>query len=391
MKIWLISALAPVNDVAGPLLLYRHFKNLINHSLKVFTHEYAGPKPNVANWEEYRLNYPKIIKIIPKIFFRKFLFWIGEELLSLYVYFKVRNYFAKEKPDIILTTWFSTFLIPAYKLSCKFNIPLAIICHDDFENQVASDVVSNYLKRRKLTKIYRHAKARFCVAEGMENEFYKRYGAHGDILYPIGGENSKNEIKVRDNSTGKLVFGYLGSISNGAEPLLFFADCLKETEHQLYIYTSGFPTSGPYTTHPNIKNAGFYSDREMLLTEVFTNIDVFIVSQSFDLKDKMFLQTNFPSKLIDMVGIGLPLIIISPPYSSSGIWAKKFNKSNIYISRLNKEIIIENIDYLKKSAVRENYSKEIDEVSRSFFNPQKIHEKLESVLLQIVSHKLLNN
>ncbi|PWS26405.1 hypothetical protein DHW03_16625 [Pedobacter yonginense] len=390
MKIWLIGSITPVNDVAGPLIIYRHFKlfEAQGHHLKVITHQFAGFQPN-EKWETVKLEHTKAIKFFRRIFFRKYLRWIGEEIVSYLLYLKAKHQFNEEKPDVILTTW-SDYLLPsAHRLAKKHQIPLVIFCHDDLENQIVSDPINNFIKRRRLKTFYQFAKARLCVASGMNEEFYKRYGVWGDVLYPIGGLSKKQIPKQEKEQDKKLIFGYFGSISNGHIPLLYLADCLAEINAELHISSTGFPHSGPFTTHKTIKNIGFFKEREELLNYIDEHIDVCVVAQSFDPENRVFLETNFPSKLIDMMGFNLPILILSPDYSSSARVALENPNTFCYINELNKALIMDKLLMLQDAAYRKELASNIAELHTKSFNPFKIHQQLENILAQVTNGALL--
>lgn len=389
MKIWLIGSITPVNDVAGPLLIYRHFKRFeqAGHQLKVICHQTSGQQLG-ENWETVKIKHSPLIKFFRRIFFRKYLQWIGEELVQNLIYWQVKKEFKKEQPDVIIGTWSDYMLIASHKTAKEFNIPLALICHDDYEGLIRSDFLNNYWKRNKLSQIYNYAQARLCVAEGMNEEFAKRYGVWGNVLYPIGGEQTKAAVSATIKKDKEaLTFGYFGSVSDGSKSLLYFANCLKGTKNILSISSSVFPDYGGYVNHPNVVNGGFYTDRTILVKFIQENIDICMVAQSFETKDKTFLETNFPSKLVDMSGMNLPIMVISPPYSSSGRIALNNPEAFVYIDKLDEKLINEQLQLLNKAEVRAACSEKIGVLNQAIFSPENIHLQLENCLNQLVSLK----
>ncbi len=385
LNILLIGSITPVNDVAGPLIIYRHFKyfEANGHQLKVITHEKAGFQLG-ESWDTIKLKHTFLIKFIRRIFFRKYLHWIGELIISRLFYYKAKNEFKSDFPDLILTTW-SDYLLPcAYRIAKKNKVPLVIFCHDDLENQIRSDFINNFLKRKTLKKIYQFADVRLCVAEGMNEEFFKRYESLGTVLYPIGGQ-IKHVEAVPSVKKEKLTFGYFGSISNGYDPLLFFANVLSDENCELHISTTGFPESGPYVDYPHIKNLGFFKNRIDLLNYIETHIDVCVVAQSFDLKNKIFLKTNFPSKLIDMMGFNLPILIVSPAYSSSARIAIENPDSFLYVNELDIELMKKEIRTLRDPLLRDTYAAKIKSLYNKKFSPPIIHNQLEEILINLNS------
>lgn len=382
MKIWLIGSITPVNDVAGPLLIYRHFKRFEanGHQLKVICHQTSGFQKG-EKWETVKIAHRPLIKLVRRIFFRQYLQWIGEELVQNLIYLQVKKEFIKDKPDVIIGTWSDYMLIASYKAAKQFDIPLVMICHDDYEGFIRSDFMNNFWKRKKLKKIYQYAQARLAVAEGMNKEFFKRYGVWGDVLYPIGGEVNPNSTDFKPlEDKESLTFGYFGSVSNGAYPLLHFANCLKGSKNILSISSSVYPDYGDYVNHPNIVNGGFYTNRDVLVKFIQEHIDVCIVTQSFEAYDKIFLETNFPSKLVDMSGMSLPVMVISPPYSSSGRIALKYPEAFVYIDVLDEQKIKTALIQLQSTKVRSELIKEITQLNQEIFSADSIHQQLEDFL-----------
>src|SRR5215471_9926399 len=92
--------------------------------------------------------------------------------------------------DGILTVAHGTGWMAAYRLANKFRLPLHVICHDDNVRGVSRWPVLRQWGEFSFSRMYASAKSRLCVCHGMEQEYYRRYGKRGTILYPNRDKNA---------------------------------------------------------------------------------------------------------------------------------------------------------------------------------------------------------
>jgi hypothetical protein len=88
------------------------------------------------------------------------------------------------KPDAILTVAQSYAWLTASYVAKRLGVPLHLIVHDD----AALSALSSAAVARKIAEtfgeVYRSAASRLCVCPQMAEEYQKRFGAPGDVLYP---------------------------------------------------------------------------------------------------------------------------------------------------------------------------------------------------------------
>jgi hypothetical protein len=73
-------------------------------------------------------------------------------------------------------------------------------------------------------------------------------------------------------------------------------------------------------TGPHVRNVGFFPAREMA-DRVAASARALFLPASFNPSERRDVSTLFPSKLADYTGIGLPLVVWGPEYSSVARWA----------------------------------------------------------------------
>jgi glycosyltransferase involved in cell wall biosynthesis len=61
-----------------------------------------------------------------------------------------------------------------------------------------------------------------------------------------------------------------------------------------------------------------------LLEELRRRVDVLFVPMSFAAGDRANMEMGFPSKLTDYMAVGIPLLVVGPPYSSVVKWARDY-------------------------------------------------------------------
>jgi hypothetical protein len=85
--------------------------------------------------------------------------------------------------------------------------------------------------------------------------------------------------------------------------------------------------------------------------------------------------------------MNLPIMVISPPYSSSGRIALNNPEAFVYIDKLDEKLINEQLQLLNKAEVRAACSEKIGVLNQAIFSPENIHLQLENCLNQLVSLK----
>ena len=238
---------------------------------------------------------------------------------------RIQHHILKFKPDAILTVSHGHLWLVAARVAIRLNVPLHLICHDEWARTTPLPGWAKASADRLFGKVYRQAHSRLCVSPGMAEEYERRYGAKGTILYPNRGNDSPEarlRAKPLDRSTG-LVVGYAGSIwmAGISEQLLTLAAAIERIGGRLVVFTNQW--SGPLAERSNISHGGFVPAHELAdrLGEV---ADVLFVPMSFDPADAQTVATAFPSKLTDYTAIGLPLLIWGPSFCSAVRWAKEF-------------------------------------------------------------------
>jgi hypothetical protein len=250
-----------------------------------------------------------------------FLSWTARSRAS-----KIKDLLGDFQPEAVLTVGIYCSWLTASQFAQNYHLPLHLIVHDDLSH--ARSFFSNRWLDAEFGSVYRQAKSRLCVSPYMSEEYKKRYGVTGSVLYPSRGKNVQKYISNRldqSNDTNRpltIVFG--GTVNQYSPQLRTVADCLDKIGGRLIIY-------GPLTKESAI-NVGLGADNikiggllpaNQFIDRIRAEADILLVPMSFASKDQANMQLSFPSKLTDYTAVGLPLLIYGPSYCSAVRWANE--------------------------------------------------------------------
>ncbi|HEX6164093.1 MAG TPA: glycosyltransferase [Vicinamibacterales bacterium] len=231
--------------------------------------------------------------------------------------------------EAILTVGHGFGWLTAAEAARRLNVPLHIIVHDDWPRASAiAESLRGWLDRA-FGRVYRGAASRLCVSPFMAEEYERRYGAAGAVMYPSRSHDcpvfaAKPARAIADDD---MVIGYGGnSGAQMVECLRVLALALQGTRARLVVF-GGFSEEAQRLLREAsaaIEFRGFVPYQEMI-RGLRDSADVLFVPMSFadDQRDNMAI--SFPSKLTDYTATGLPLLIHGPAYASAVRWARAEN------------------------------------------------------------------
>ncbi len=233
------------------------------------------------------------------------------------------------QPEAVITVAHGYSWITAAKFAERRTLPLHLLIHDDWPSAAnLPGIVAGWLGRR-FGSIYRQAASRLCISPFMAEDYERRYGTRGEVLYPsrAAGATAWNSPPSRVGETGRpLVFAFGGTINSldQVRALRQLAEALDSISGILNIY-------GPFTskeaetvglTRPNVRIRGLVPSAEFI-SVMRTEADVLFVPMTFDRGVRSLAMTSFPSKLSDYTAAGIPLLIYAPRESSAARWANE--------------------------------------------------------------------
>jgi len=239
---------------------------------------------------------------------------------------KFQDIVDKFRPEALLTVTNGVSWITAAAVAQKQKIPLHIICHDEWVDTFPSPPVMRNWKERIFREIYEAAASRLCVSPFMVENFARRYGVDGQLLYPSRAAKAapaKVPAERLQQRTEGLVVAYAGSVYT-TEVLRLLAECLSPLGGKLLIFAPGKRGQGTFADLdlPNVHFQGSLDSKE-LIVRLRQEADVLFVPMSFHPSERANTENCFPSKLTDYTAVGLPLLIYGPDYGSAIRWARE--------------------------------------------------------------------
>lgn len=306
----------------GSALLYRLLENYPKDKLVIVE---AGPYISMSQRRISNIVYRAAPLPVARLNRTQFWAWYHAAQLRLAKSRALRFIaFAREiQAEAILTVTHGISWITAAEVARRLDIPLHLICHDEW----ARTGFMQDWKDKAFVEHYRRASSRLCVSPFMSEEYERRYGARGEVLYP----SRARDAVIFDapparlaRYIGPLTCVFAGTINSpgAVAALRSLAACLEPSGGRLVIFgplsASVARLSGLVAT--NIELGGLLTSAE-LIKRLREMADVLYVPMSFEETDRNNMQIGFPSKLTDYTAIGVPLMIHGPAYCSAVCWA----------------------------------------------------------------------
>jgi len=216
----------------------------------------------------------------------------------------------------------------------------------------------------------------------MVDEYKKRYGAMGTVLYPSRAANAvffSNPPALRQD--GKpFTIAYAGTLytADYARMLLTVARGLAHVGGRLLMFGpfDSAQLSGLELDLANVECRGLVPSEE-LIHRLRAEADALFVPMSFSAGDREAMRLNFPSKLADYTRVGLPLFIAGPSDSSGVRWALSNPGVAEVVQSSDAELIMASISRLAiDSAYRYQLALNAIEIGNRYFS----HDSAESTL-----------
>ena len=229
-------------------------------------------------------------------------------------------------PGAIVSVGHGYGWLTAAALAKRLGVPFHLIVHDDWPRLSGIAHQWQGWLEQAFAKTYREASSRLCVSPFMAEEYERRYGIAGSVLYPSRSsdcpvfETAPTRVLAEED---ELVIGYGG---NGSPDIV---SCLRDVAQVLAGAKARLSVFGPFAEavqqellaiSPAITFHGMVPYRQMI-TGLRATADVLLVPMAFGEAARDNMIVSFPSKLADYTATGRPLLIYGPPYSSAVRWA----------------------------------------------------------------------
>jgi hypothetical protein len=306
----------------GSTLLYRLFETYPKEKLLIVEHTAVSRPERRIPGGQYRAIVPPGDRLMRNRFSKHLwpLAALGTHLYSGALRQMVRSF----QPQAVITVVVGHGWEFAAHYASRNSLPLHLIVHDDSPNNAVTAWQRRWVDRA-IRRWYLVAASRLCISPYMAEEYGRRYGGRGDVLYPARGPQSLAFDAPPERLGGAckpFTVAFCGSIYlEYARALQRMAIALQDIGGRLLVFgPKPYDAVGAFLRESNIELQGTISSSE-LVRRCREQADAMFVPMSYRESDRHNMEISFPSKLVDCTAAGLPLIIDGPDYCSAIRWA----------------------------------------------------------------------
>ncbi|MCU1267793.1 MAG: a-glycosyltransferase [Acidobacteria bacterium] len=234
------------------------------------------------------------------------------------------------KPDCLLTIYFNEqWILTSYCLSKLTGIPVVYYVHDPFEERARHEgTLSARFARWLEPRSLKHGEV-LVICDSLRDLYARKYGITAAVLRH-SAPDLRPKLRDRSVSNAPLRIGFAGAIYDNNKSLLrqLVAECAGDPRVQLRIWTDARPDvlDELGLTREGIQ-VSFESEYGRLI-EHLSNCDLLYLPLAFS--DTPTLPTDslryaFPTKTIDYLIAGTPILAHCPPDYETSLFLAKFN------------------------------------------------------------------
>jgi hypothetical protein len=379
--IFISNSVIPLPDArGGSIVTYRHlkrFKNDGHHIVVIYLNSFNLNGQDLSDFEYLCLGkkfwYPPIRKNTPLL--TKIRMILTFNHLNSLLRFNAET-------DLVFGVFGEVSNLLLLKLKRRTKVPYYLFFHDDYVfNKFAAN---NFLTNSDAIKVLENSNYTFAVSDQLTSLLEENGISDSVTLYPIPqGYNSKQEgyekqiidkpSLLTSGTIGLIHFDILKKIGRASKAVDATFYCVSQLEYEYYNELS----DGDVVAQP------IFPDTAQLFEFITKTIDILVVFYSFSAEKEPRLLTSFPSKFIEYCHLGLPVLVIAPPESSIGKWAKQNNWIS-YLATDDLMQISQEITNLKDLGHWNKCRQQSLKFARGVFNPELIHN-------QLVAHLEISN
>jgi len=299
------------------------------------------------------------------------LFWV---MLKVHAWWQARRaakLVESFRPEVILTIHEQFGWLTAASLARRLDLPLHFVLHDEWFRNIPMAEALKPRFERAFGSVYRAAASRLCVSPYMEQEYGRRYGAPGTVLYPSRSRTSPGYPSPPaglGRTAEPLKVAYGGNVFHQGywEALRQMASALESIGGQLLIFgPDRVEVMRNGLDRPNVIAHGFVFD---MIDRIRAEAHALFLPMTFEAREKSNMQISFPSKLVEYTASGLPLLIYGPDYCSAVRWARENPESAEVVSKEGREGLVRALTNLSEPDRREKLAQRALEVGNRYFS-----------------------
>ena len=355
-------------------------------------HRYLDQDPMIEHEIFHITKFPLRLKIIGKL--RQLGFkWLGGVLECLRPIYPdpkdIDQRLLSFKPDLILTVAHAWWHLAAVKAACRNDLPLVTFFQDwwtDFEDvpKICRGRVERIFMRTAML-----SDKVICISQGMIRQLGNLPNAcliH-DLPSQVSVVPRRHQFDGKNERPLKLVyFGNLGEYG----PMMEAALKLFAERSDIELHVFGPKPHWPSDVIDHYRNTERYHGSlppDEMNTKI-SEFDAILVTMSFNESLKKRMMTSFPSKLIEGVQHGLPIIVWGPSYCSAVDWARRGDRA-MMVTEPSAGALVEAIEntYSNGGFDLSSYAKGSREAAAEEFNPDEIRNQFRVELVDVLKRE----
>jgi glycosyltransferase involved in cell wall biosynthesis len=372
-----VGGVIPKQGFSGSAILYRHFNRLESSNWKIslisserglsqstFPHSW-----NVISLPDRGIWWPPVREQLPASLKLRLYLWARE----------ARPFFTESKPSIILTVLWDCYSLLAAHLSIKWNIPLCVIVHDDWE--LFCPPSRRHIIRKYKKEVLEQASQVLSVSQKLGDSLNLAKLQGNQVLLPIPSERINNFVEWSTKFKNP-VLAYAGTIYPGFLTVLKqMAKSLESFGGKLIVIPSSSKDNN-LDSLKEISNVDCYDPFDtnaQVIDFLSKECSCILVGYPLGLDPDFAWRYSFPSKLLEFSNLGLPTLILAPPCTALFDWVIE-HKWLCYLDEINESRLQETLKMLINEKLWQVMSNQTREMIETDFNPTTIHRKFEEIL-----------
>jgi glycosyltransferase involved in cell wall biosynthesis len=369
IKVLVVSSVVPnARGSGGELVLHRHLKSN------------ARIESEIVSWQAlpFRL---KVIGKLRELGFQS----LSRSMECLFPVLPsnkmVDNLVHSFRPDVVVTVAHGWWHIQARRVARKFELPLVSFFQDWWPDFPDVPIAFRPQVEQQFCRTCTESAAAICVSEGMRSELGSPPNAvviH-DVAYFStlrgGSRDSTAPMRV-------AYFGNLGEYGSLVESALRALKASKRVRLEVF----GSKPLWSSEAEDEFRSLGLYHGflPTNQLVESLRQFQAVLVAMSFAPAFRRRMMTSFPSKMINAMQLGLPVVVWGPEYCSAVQWARRGDKA-LCVTEADSSALREALEALADSpSEQQRLAKSAREAAAGDFNSERIQEKFVDVLRRAI-------
>ena len=369
IKVLVLSSVVPnALGLGGELLLHRNLK--LNQRIE----------SEAVSWRRFPFRL-KVIGKLREIGFRS-LSQAWECLFPVLPSDKmVRDLIHSFRPHVLVTVAHGWWHIKARKVANESKLPLISLFQDWWPDFPEIPLAFRSRVEREFRETCAASDVVVCVSDGMRQEL----GEPGNalVVYPVPTLASRCEEKC--DFEPPLRVAYFGNLADYG-PLIEKALRALKSSDQVRLEVFGPSPHWKCGAEDEFRSLGVYHGfiPSNELTESLQPFQAALVAMSFAPLHRRRMITSFPSKMIDAMQLGLPVVIWGPEYCSAVKWARRGERA-LCVTDANPSAIRRALEELAASpAKQKRLARSSREAAATEFNHERIQTQFIDALRRAI-------